>query len=390
MSRVHALAGSSGTRLRGVGDVGYDGRMTSSSSLVACFSIALALVPAFLPGCGSTPAAGDDAASPRDAAVGDTGGGDAGAPDATLGDAGADDAGSPDAATEDAGSPDAASVDAAAPVDAFAGVDGGGSPCGTARPSLTATSGTEGLVIARDGTIYYSVSGGVARITPAGSVDEAWLRIASGATIWGLGLDASQTRLFVAYASGDQLLVVTDLDATPSFVPLASVSRPNGVTVGPDGTVYVSEFTNGAVVAVDPATGATTTVTTTTVPGADGVAFTEDGRLLVTAYSAGTVVALQLDAAHHETGRATVATSVPSADGVAVDENGVIYVGGGSRVFRIGPGGTPDATLQMGRAGTANLEWGAGALDCHDLYVATGGGLTRISLTVGQRAVPWH
>jgi hypothetical protein len=47
-------------------------------------------------------------------------------------------------------------------------------------------------------------------------------------------------------------------------------------------------------------------------------------------------------------------------------------------------------TLQMGHSGTANLEWGAGVLGCHDLYVATGTGLTRIPLTVGQRAVPWH
>lgn len=284
----------------------------------------------------------------------------------------------------------ATSVDAATPVDAFAGVDGGGSACGTARPALDATSGTEGLVIARDGTIYYSVRGGVARLAPDGTLDEAWLRVATGATIWGLALDASQTHLFIAHASGGEVRVATGLSGTPTSTRLAVVAQPNGVTVGPDGFVYVSDFAGDAVLAIDPTTGASTTVTTSDIAGADGVAFTDDGHLLVTSYSNGNVVSLALDAARHETSRTIVATSVPSADGVAVDENGVLYVGGGSRVYRIGTSGTPDTTLQMGQPGTANLEWGAGALDCHDLYVATGGGLTRIALDVGQRAVPWH
>lgn len=324
---------------------------------------------------------------------------DAASADAAMIDAATIDAATTDAATIDAGTPgtdggeppiDAASFDASTALDAYAAVDGGGTSCGTARPALGATSGTEGLVIARDGTIYYSVSGGVARIAPDGTLDAAWLRVANGATIWGLALDASQTHLFIAHASGGEVRVATGLSGTPTSTRLAVVAQPNGVTVGPDGLVYVSDFAGDAVLAIDPSSGATTTVTSADIAGADGVAFTDDGHLLVTSYSNGNVVSLTLDAAHHETARATVATSVPSADGVAVDANGVLYVGGGSRVYRIGAGGTPDTTLQMGRPGTANLEWGAGALDCHDLYVATGGGLTRIALDVGQRAVPWH
>lgn len=338
-------------------------------------------------------AAGCDGGS---ATTPDAGTSDAGTSDASTSDAGTSDAGTvgTDVGTStDAGTADDASVsiDASSLPDAFAGTDAGASPsCGTARPALDATSGTEGLVIARDGAIYYSVRGGVARIAPDGTIDEAWLRVASGATIWGLALDASQTHLFVAHASGGEVRVVTGLSGTLSQTRLAVVAQPNGLTVGPDGFVYASDFAGDAVVAIDPSSGATVTVTSAPIAGADGVAFTDDGHLLVTSYSDGTVVSLALDASHHETGRTTVATSVPSADGVAVDENGVLYVGGGSRVFRIGAGGTPDATLQMGQPGTANLEWGAGALDCHDLYVATGGGLTRIALDVGQRAVPWH
>ncbi len=298
-----------------------------------------------------------------------------------------------DAAGGDAGtSVDAATMrtDTGAALDAGSGNDAGPTSCGTAAPVLTSTTGTEGLVIARDGTIYYAVSGGVGRIGVDGAVNESWLHIAAGATIWGLALDNANTHLFIADPSAGQLRVATNLSATPTQAPLAAVTQPNGVNFGPDGAVYVSDFANDSVLRVDPSTGASITVTTSAISGADGVAFTDDGHLLVTSYTDGTVLSLTLDAAHHETARATVATSVPSADGIAVDEHGVLYVGGGSRVYRIGSSGTPDMTLQMGHPGTANLEWGSGVLGCHDLYVATGSSLTRITLTVGQRAVPWH
>jgi len=281
-----------------------------------------------------------------------------------------------------------AGTDAASAVDSA--IDASASRCGTAAPSLTTTGGTEGLVIARDGTIYYSVNGGVAQIDTAGVVHANWLRITGSTTIWGLALDATDTHLFIGDPSTGQLRVATNLTTTPTQVPLAAVDQPNGVTLGADGAVYVSDFGNGTVLRVDATSGAMTTVTASTIAGADGVAFTDDGHLLVTSYSAGTVLSLTLDAAHHETARTTVASAVPSADGVAIDTTGVLYVGGGTRVYRIGTGGTPDMTLQMGHAGTANLEWGAGVLGCHDLYVATGGGLTRITTTATQRAVPWH
>lgn len=296
----------------------------------------------------------------------------------------------------DAAGGDAFAADTGMVVDTGSTNDSGrlgdaGVTCGTAAPSIASTSPSEGLAIARDGTIYYTVDGGVARIAPDGTRNESWLSVGGpGTTIWGLALDAANTHLFIGDPTTGQLRVATGLSGTPTQTRLAAIAQPNGVTVGSDGAVYVSDFANDTVLRVDATSGAMTTVTATTIAGADGVAFTDDGHLLVTSYNDGTVVSLTLDAAHHETARTTVATSVPAADGVAIDSNGILYVGGGSRVYRIGPGGTPDMTLQMGHAGTANLEWGAGVLNCHDLYVATGTGLTRISLTVGERNVLWH
>jgi streptogramin lyase len=295
-----------------------------------------------------------------------------------------------DAGVDAAATPNDAGTDAGTP-GADANVDGGTTTgCGTAQPTLpTPAGGTEGLVIARDGTIYYSVNGGVARIGTDGTNTAAWLTIPGATTIWGLALDATNTHLYICDVGAHRVRVATNLTTTPTQMMLATVAQPNGITVGPDGAVYVSDFSGNSVIRIDATTGTTTTVTASSIAGADGVAFTDDGHLLVTSYSAGTVLSLALDAAHHETGRTTAATGVGSADGVALDSTGTIWVGGGSRVYRIGAGGTPDMMMTT-PGGTANLEWGSGVLGCHDLYVATGSGLRRITTTVVQRAVPWH
>jgi WD40 repeat protein len=280
-------------------------------------------------------------------------------------------------------------------VDAFVSIDAGtdasstadAGSCGTARPTVP-TAGTEGLVIARDGTIYYSISGGVARVRTDGTNEPMWLRIAGATTIWGLALDASNTHLFICEPAG-RVRVATNLTTTPTQTMLATVAQPNGITVGPDGAVYVSSFSDDSVLRLDATTGAATTVTASPISQADGVAFTDDGHLLVTSYMDGTVLSLALDAAHHETGRTTVATMVPNADGVAVDATGTVWAAGGNHVWRIGAGAVPDMTTTI-HAGAANLEWGSGVLGCQDLYVATGSGLTRLVTSVEQRAVPWH
>ncbi len=291
-----------------------------------------------------------------------------------------------DAATSDAGTTE----DTGTPGEDV-GIDGGSSGCGTAAPDVSATPATEGLSIGRDGTIYFSVSGGVARITPDGTLETSWLRIPGASTVWGLVLDATNTHLYVGSPSLGQVVTVSGLDATPSFVTLATIAQPNGLTMGTDGFLYVSDFGNNDVLRVDVTDGTSESILMTPIANANGVAFTDTGTLLVDSYAGARVFELTLDASHHETGRTTAATGVGAPDGIAVDENGVLYVGDNNgRVLQMAADGTVDMVLASGLTAVANLEWGAGPLDCHHLYVASGGGVSRIELTVGQRVVPWH
>jgi hypothetical protein len=299
---------------------------------------------------------------------------------------------SPAAGTDAGGLTDTGGADSGGEIDGGTGdVDSGGGGCGGAMPDLADTSGQEGLAIARDGTIYMSESGGVGRLLPDGTYDASWLSIPGAGTVWGMVLDATNTHLYVGSPSLGRVVTVSDLDSTPTFVTLANITQPNGLTMGDDGSLYVSDFGNDDVLRVDVTDGTSESILATPIGNANGLAFTDEGTLLVDSYSGGRVFELTLDASHHETGRTTAATGVGSPDGIAVDENGTLYVGDNNgRVLQIAADGTVDMVLASGLSATANLEWGVGPLDCHDLYVASGSGLSRIALPVGQRAVPWH
>jgi hypothetical protein len=296
------------------------------------------------------------------------------------------DAGGVDAQTpqEDAGQP---MMDSGPPME-----DAGMVGCGTSLMPSEIT-GTEGLVIARDGTVYYSQTGGVGRKLPGMAAEDDFVRIAGASTVWGVALNAANTTLYVAVpsAAGGGAVYSVDLTAADpsavSFYP--SAGQANGITVGPDGAVYYSNFGAGRVYRIDVG-GTRTEVTTSTIAGANGVAFEDSGTLLVDSYSDGTLIRLTLTAGV-ETARATVASSLGSPDGVAVAADGTIYVSdnSGGRVLRIvGSSGEVVSTGRIGAA--ASLEFGSGAVNCEDLYVASSGNLGRVADLGPGRAVPWH
>ncbi len=303
------------------------------------------------------------------------------------------DSGTPreDAGTRDAG----AGEDAGSPLDA--GSDAGTTTpsCGSDRPDVSGISGTEGLVIARDGTIYYSQSGGVGRLTPGGTQEDDWVSIAGASTVWGLALDAANESLYVAVPSAGNVSRIDLSAASPSATTFVSgAGQPNGMTIGPDGALYYSDFGGGRVYRVElgGATGTRVEVTASTIDGANGVAFLADGTLLVASYSDGELLRLTLSAGV-ETARERFASVPGNPDGVAVDEDGRVYASANSsgRVLRFEPDGTGSMTIDMGIPSAASLEFGAGPLDCHDLYVASASELVRYEMgTAAGAAVPWH
>ncbi len=302
------------------------------------------------------------------------------------------------------GGTDAGDVDGGGGVDAGR-VDGGGGPvdggrdagmmmgCGGARPDISGITGAEGLVIARDGTIYYSQNAAVGRLVPGGSPENSFVRVGGRGTVWGLALDAANETLFVG-VPGTGVISVDLTAATPMATTAVSGGSPNGLTMGADGALYYSDFGANHVYRLVPG-GRPTQVTRSMIPSANGVVFLPDGRLLVASYSDGVLFALTLTAGA-ETGRTTFATLAGrfAPDGLALDADGRVYVtnNAGGTLVRLEADGSAPMTLGTGIAAAASIEFGAGPLDCEDIYVASNRGvLFRYEMgTVAGAMVPWH
>jgi outer membrane protein assembly factor BamB len=283
-------------------------------------------------------------------------------------------------------------TDTPAVTDTPAATDSGATrQCGTARPAITSVRGTEGLVIAADGTIYFSQSHAVGRIRPGMPPEPTWAALpAAATTVWGIAIDVPNHRLLVG-SPATRIIYSIDLtsDAPMGVSYLATAGSPNGMTMGTDGALYYTDFGGGHVYRV--VDGARTRVTTATIPGADGLAFHRDGSLYVEGYNNGTIVKLTLTD-NAESARETVVSGLMAPDGLAFDATDRMYVGGGDgRLLRLDADGTNLTVLRTGISSAANVEFGAGALPCTDLYVASGGVLVRYEMgdTAGAN-VPWH
>src|SRR4029453_9580594 len=92
-----------------------------------------------------------------------------------------------------------------------------------------------------------------------------------------------------------------------------------------------------------------------------------------------------------ETGREVFIANVgaTNADGAAFDEMGRLWVTAANQLRRITADGAR-VDMMMASNG-ANVEFGAGALNCNDIYGGSGStGIRRHTVDVKGAVVPWH
>lgn len=300
------------------------------------------------------------------------------------------DAPAPDAPAPDGGAVDAGVIDAGRD----AAEDAPPLSCDEAmRPDLGAmVQNNRGLVVARDGTIYFSQPGAVGRRTPDGTLSTAWLPMPDGRLVASVALDATNDALFVGvpdYDETDAPSVYRVDVATRAITPIANGGSAFGIAVGPDGNVY---FTAPAdhVSRVAPGGGTLTQVTTAPVLSPSSLAFESDGSLLVGASYMGQILRLTL-VAGEESARTMVAL-FPSVHGLALDAEGRIYgaSNGGGFVGRMAADGTGLESIVMDASGPFGLAFGHGALCGSDLFLNSGGLIRRFENDTPGAAVLWH
>jgi glucose/arabinose dehydrogenase len=263
--------------------------------------------------------------------------------------------------------------------------------CGSARPNLDGISTAEGLVIAPDGTIYFTqpASNFLGRYRPPYTQPEVrWLDI--GPKALGATLDPKQNVLYIGSRSRKKLLAIT-LSQPPASKELADVEAGiNGLTLGTDGNVFYTDQAGGHVYRVSSG-GEKTQVTTSPIEEPSGLAFGPDARLYVLTHAKAKVTKLQVwfgkeidRVAFADVG----ATGGKDAGGIVFDSKGQMYVTA-TDLFRVSRDGKQ--VERLGPAPGARAEFGVGPLSCTDLYTAGNGkGISRRQVDVPGMLVLWH
>jgi sugar lactone lactonase YvrE len=255
-------------------------------------------------------------------------------------------------------------------------------------PGLESVADSEGLAIDADGTVYFSQPSAVGRLTPAGKLDKEWAKLPGATKTWGIAIDRPAKALYIGSPATSIVYKVT-LDEAPTVTSfVTNAGAPNGLSMGPDGALYYTDYQPAGDVYRVGADGARTKVSTSTLPRPNGVAFGPDGALYVDLYEQGAVVRLTLANGKEATRSDLVSAGLDKADGIAFDSAGNLYIGWGEGISRVSPDGRAVRRLAKGK--TANVEFGAGAIPATDLYAVTDKKLVRITNDLPGAAVRWH
>jgi sugar lactone lactonase YvrE len=287
--------------------------------------------------------------------------------------------------------------------------------CATATPAsfdMSMFGRAEGLVIGPDGTVYFSdFDKHVMRYAPpyAAGLERTWATVENG-WIFGVMLDPKRKVIYAGSRSPRGMTTpapaVYRIDVTdPTKVTMFALAESgiNGLTMGDDGSLFYADQCcsptapnpeGGHLYRVTP-DGVKTRITKTPIDNADGIAFGPDKALYVIPYlSAGCpVTRLTLDADFKETARETyvdlAADGGKNGDGIAFDKDGNMYLTAAG-LYKVGK---DKKVTKLSAIGGANIEFGAGALACHDLLWATNSSMNppqHITNEIPGQDVYWH
>jgi hypothetical protein len=319
---------------------------------------------------------GADAADAGDAPDGQSGG--------EVGDSG--DTGGPDVTPAEVLPPDA-------PV-----VPGG---CGDQIAAALTMGAVAGIVVAPDGTLYFTqgtAANFIGRIRPGMPAERNWL--ASGGQVFGITFDPKRNAIYAGRRTGGTAVLRIDLNQTPPAVTaLAPAQNTIGaLTLGEDEAVYYAEETGRTIRRVT-YFGQPSLVTARALPGnPSALAFgpdedaTDQRHYLFVVYASASQEATRLTLTNAgETARTVHIANVGAAgaQGAAFDDMGRLYVSAGGQLRRIAANGARVETMLA--SSTGPLEFGIGALNCRDIYAGSAStGLRRHTLEARGMLVPWH
>jgi len=153
----------------------------------------------------------------------------------------------------------------------------------------------------------------------------------------------------VVIADQDRSLLVRVDRAGDARRLTTTIANPNGVALGPGGTIYVTDFrTTGDVFRVDPDSGEAVAVARPAA-GSNGLAFSPDHRLLyVGDHDAGVLYRLALETDGRVGGISRWVEGLGKPDGLAVDGCGNVYAASWDRrVYQVTPAGEVRVVVEL-------------------------------------------
>lgn len=189
-------------------------------------------------------------------------------------------------------------------------------------------------------------------------------------------------------------LVRIDVVTTAVTLLTSALTTPNGVAIGEDGFVYLSQL-SGELLRIDPVTGVSELLATSPVSN-DGISFSPDYRTLYLASDhTDDFMSVGVDGSGAVTTPLTTITQLPGvSDGMVVDACGNAYVTQFSPpgLVRVRPDGTVEPFIEMAAGAlpvSANFGTGVGGWEADHLFISDwNGGMTEYTAGVPGKWEP--